>query len=159
MFAWLLLTLLPKFEPFLTALENFVIAHWKGISICLMIGMLAYQNFSTTRYVLWIETIPHLEQQVSKDESQIKQLKSDLDIAAKANANLTTTIQNQNATVQQWKDISDKLQKQNVALATRITQMQQDEGQQVTNILNGPTPTTCEASIQYLRDMRTKLGW
>ncbi len=158
-FAWLLLKFLPGIEPILTNIENFIVKHWKGIVICLMIGTIAYQNFSEHRFVLWIPTIPYLEQQVAKDQVEIKQLKTDLDIAAKANAALAGTIQQDNATVQQWKDVSDRLQKQNQALQVQLVQMRKDNNKKVSDILNGTTPTTCEASIQYLRDMKSKLGW
>src|SRR5271167_1153811 len=113
MFAFLLLKFLPGIEPFLTTLEQFVLTHWKGICILLMIGMLGYQNFSDRRFVLWIQTIPYLEQQVAKDQTQIKQLTNDLDIAAKAKSMLTSTIQQDDATVKQWAQISADLQKKN----------------------------------------------
>lgn len=159
MFAWILLSFLPKLEPFLTALENFVVTYWKQIVICLMIGTIGYQNFSTVRYALWIDTIPYLKQQMAKDEVQIKTLTNDLDIAAKANAALAGTIQQDNATVQQWKDVSDKLQKQNQALQSKLDQMRTDNNKKVEQILDGVTPTTCEGSVDYLRKEAPVLTW
>lgn len=159
MFAWLLLTFLPKIEPFLTMAEQFIAKHWKGICICLMIGMLAYQNFSAHRYVLWIPTIPYLEQQVAKDQVQIKQLTADLDIAAKANTNLTKTIENTNTTVEQWKAVSDQLQKKNQALQGQLNQERVVSNKKISDILSGATPTSCEASVEYLRQMESKLTW
>lgn len=139
--------------------EQFIVTYWKQIVICLMIGTIAYQNFSTVRYALWIDTIPYLKQQMAKDEVQIKTLTNDLDIAAKANAALAGTIQQDNATVQQWKDVSDKLQKQNDALQTKLTQMRTDNNKKVEQILDGVTPTTCENSIDYLRKEAPILNW
>ncbi len=159
MFAWILLSFLPKIEPFLTMLEQFVLTHWKGICICLMIGMLGYQNFSAHRFVLWIETIPYLEQQVAKDQVQIKQLTADLEIAAKANAMLTNTIKQDDATVQQWAQISADLQKKNDALVGQLNKMRSDNNKKVEQILDGTTPTSCEASFDYLRQMESKLTW
>lgn len=151
-FAWLLLKFLPGLEPFFTMVENFIIKYWKQIVICLMIGTIAYQNFSAHRFVFWIQTIPYLEGQVAKDQVMIKKLNADLDIAAKANAALAGTIQQDNATVQQWKDVSDKLQKQNDALQGKLTKMRTDNNKKVSDILNSKIPATCEDSIQYLRD-------
>jgi septal ring factor EnvC (AmiA/AmiB activator) len=157
MFAWLLLSFLPKIEPFLTAVEKFIIAHWKEIVIALMIGTIAYQNFSHTRYVLWADTIPYLKDQVAQDQVQIKKLNDDLDVAAKANATLATTIQNQNSTVDQWKQVSDQLQKKNAALQGQLNTMRTNNNKKVQDILTSKVPANCEDSIQFLRDH--KIGW
>lgn len=154
-----LLNFIPGVGPVVSSVVGFVGQHWHFFAIAGMIGMLAYQNFSDTRFLFGVPTIPHLEQQVAADQVTINQLKSDLDIAAKANAGLTKTITDDNATVQQWKDVSDKLQAQNNALVGTLAQMQKDSNSQVIAILKGQTPQTCEASIQYLRDMKSKLVW
>jgi len=158
-FAWLFLTFLPKIEPFFTAVENFIVAHWKGVLIVLMASFIFYQNFSNTRFLFDIQTIPHLNAQLATDEAQIKTLKSDLDIAAKANAGLTTTIQNQNATINQEAVISAQLQKKNAALATQLATERVANKKKVSDILNGQVPQSCEASVQYLRQMESKLSW
>lgn len=159
MFAWLLLTFLPRIEPFLSTLEKFIVAHWKEVLVALLIGMLAYQNFSSHRFVFFIQTIPYLEQKLTADEAEIKQLKDDLHIAADANAKLTTTIQQETSTVEQWKAVSDKLQKQNDALQGKLTLMRTDNNKKVQSILNAKTPQTCEESIQFLRDETKNLTW
>jgi hypothetical protein len=158
-FAWLLLKFLPGIEPILTNIENFIVKHWKGIVICMMIGTIGYQNFSDHRFVLWIETIPYLENKVAADQVQIKKLTSDLEIAAKANAMLTGTIQQDNSTVEQWKAVSDQLQKKNDALIGQLSTIRANNNKKVQTILDGTTPTTCEASIDYLRNIGPSLTW
>jgi uncharacterized coiled-coil protein SlyX len=154
-----LLNFIPGIGPALSAAWSFIAAHWHFFAVAAIVGMLAYQNFSNTRFLFGIPTIPHLEQQVAADKVEIDTLTKDLDIAAKANATLAKSITDQNTTIGQWKDVSDKLQKQNDALVGTLAQMQHDTSTQVTAILKGKTPETCEASIQYLRDMRQKLTW
>lgn len=159
MFAWLLLTLLPKIEPFLTMLEQFIVKHWKAICICLMIGMLSYQNFSHTRYALFIPTIPYLQDQVASDKVLIKQLQDGLAVAAKANDGLTKTIEKQNSTVLEWKAISDTLTAKTLALQGQLNSERVVNNKKVQTILNGDVPKTCEASVEYLRKMESQLTW
>lgn len=155
----LLLNFIPGIGPFVSAAGTFIADHWKIIAVAVMIGMLAYQNFSSTRYLLWIPTIPHLQQQLVQEQLLNKKLSASLDIAIKSNTMLATRINDNNATVQQWKDVSDKLQKQNDALVGTLALMQANTHKQVLAILAGKTPQTCEASIQYLRDIRPQLTW
>lgn len=155
----LLLNFIPGIGPFVSAAGTFIADHWKIIAVAVMIGMLAYQNFSSTRYLLWIPTIPHLQQELAQEQLLNKKLSASLDIAVKSNTMLATRINDNNATVQQWKDVSDKLQKQNDALVGTLALMQANTHKQVMAILAGKTPQTCEASIQYLRDIRPQLTW
>ena len=154
-----LLNFIPGVGPAISAAWSFICEHWHFFAVAAIVGMLAYQNFSDTRFLFGLPTIPHLEAQVAQQQTTIDSLKKDLDIAAKANAALTKTITDQNDTIGQWKTITEKLEKNNDVLAATLKQMQHDTNAQVTEILKGKTPETCEASIQYLRDMRQQLKW
>lgn len=158
-----LLDFIPGVGPFLSAaasgIGDFVSKHWKVLLVALMLGTIAYQNFSSRRFVFFIETIPYLESRVATDEAQIKKLQADVVEAATANATLTRTIQDDNATVKQWMTISDSLQKQTDALVGTLKQMNAENNKTVTSILNSKTPQTCEESIQFLRDEQENLKW
>lgn len=155
----LLLNFIPGVGPFLSAAGSFIANHWQFFAVAGMVGMLAYQNFSATRFLFGIPTIPHFTQQLAADQVTIGQLKSDLKIATDANAKLTKSIQDQNLTIQQWAVISEHLKQDNAKLQTTLDNMRTTNENNVKHILNGKTPTSCEASIQYLRDMSQKLVW
>jgi hypothetical protein len=154
-----ILNFIPGIGPALSAAWGFVTDHWQFFAVAIMIGMLAYQNFSVTRFVFGLPTIPHLEQQVAADQVVIKKLNSDLDVATTANAKLTADIQTQNKTIKEWADISQKLKEQNAKLQGTLDGMRVATDRNVNAILNSQTPATCEASIQYLRDMKHNLVW
>jgi regulator of replication initiation timing len=136
-----ILNFIPGVGPFVSAIGGFVAKNWKLVMLAALIGTIAYQNLSATRFVLGAQTIPYLEQQLVAKQTEIAELKNTLQVAVEANDNLTKAIETTNATIKEWVDISN---------ATDT---------QVTDILNADTPKTCEASIQYLRDMKQKLTW
>jgi predicted PurR-regulated permease PerM len=158
-----LLNFIPGVGPFLSSafsgFGSFIAKHWKAFLVILMIGTIAYQNFSPTRFVFFVNTIPYLEHKMETQQAEIKSLHSDLMVAARANAMLVQEIKNNNATVQQWMNISKKLQNENNKLAVTIKHMNESNAISVNKILNGKTPTSCKASIQYLKNMGKKLKW
>lgn len=154
-----LLNLIPGAGPALSAAKVFLSANWKFVAVGVLVGLLAYQNFSATRFLFWLPTIPHLEQVVSEKDAEIKILKENLKVTIEANKNLTATIQAQNNVVDQWKAVSDKLELQHNAVTAQLNNMRRENTKAVEQILSGKTPETCEASIDYLREMRLQLRW
>ena len=155
----MLLNFIPGVGPFLSTLGTFIVDHWKFFAIATMIGMLGYQNFSSTRFLFGIPTIPHLKQQVNSDQVEIKQLQANLKTASDANAKLTASIQAQDLAIAQWANVSEDLKQDNAKLQATLDDMYKTNNNKVDNILKTKPPATCEASIQYLRDSKQKLGW
>lgn len=130
----------------------FVLKYWKEVVLGLMIGTIAYQNLSHTRYVLWADTIPYLV-------DQNKQLTVDLKTAVDANKTLTSSIGGLNSVVNDWKTKSDQLQKENDQLQGKLDGMKMANDKIVKSILNAPTPKTCDDSIAFLRSTKQQLTW
>ena len=154
-----LLNFIPGIGPFLSAASGifssvfgFVLQHWKFFTIAAMVGTIVYQNEAKTRFVFGLNTIPYLQVQVVS-------LKKDLAQAVDANQKLTTSIGALNTTVGEWEAKTAALQKQNDALQSKLNQMRTDTNKKVQDILNGKTPTTCEASIDFLRQEKGGLTW
>lgn len=155
----LLLNFIPGIGPFISKGATFIAKHWKVFAILGMLGCIWYQNFAKTRFVFGLQTIPHLELQIVQDKKDITGLKADLATAVAANQKLTGDISALNSVVGQWKDVSDKLQKQNGALQGNLNKMRTANNKKVQDILNGKTPATCEDSIEFLRNEKRVLTW
>jgi len=104
-----------------------------------------YQNTQETRWVLWVDTIPYYK--VQYEEAMIA-----LDVAVEANETLTAAIEATNKQVEEWKEVSVQLERDNAALSGELKGLRQSTLDQVEDILAAPTPVGCEAAIQFLRD-------
>lgn len=162
----LLLNFIPGVGPFLSegwtllgGVGGYIAKHWIVFLFLGMAGTIGYQNFASTRFVFGLNTVPYLEKKIAQDQIDIAGLKHDVQIAADANKQLTVSIGALNTDVGQWKSISDGLQKKNDALQGQLVQMRKDTDKKIQNILNAPTPKTCEASIDFLRKERSELTW
>lgn len=161
-----LLNFIPGIGPIMSAIATiatnvfqFVLQHWKFFAIAALVGTIAYQNFSATRFVFGLETIPHEQVVIKQKDDQIVELKADLAKVVTANQNLTTSIGALNTTVGDWKQKSDELEAQNKALQGKLDQMRVETDKKVQDILNMKTPATCKDSIDFLRIEREKLTW
>ncbi len=154
-----LLKFVPGWGPALSAAWDFIVKHWKFFLFAGLIGLIVYQNKVATRFLFGLETIPHMREVVAKKDEEIVQLTTDLQTAVAANGQLTISIDQLNTTVSVWVKTSDELKKKNADLQLRLNQMRKENDKKVQDILNGQTPETCEASIEYLRDQRLKLTW
>jgi len=150
---------IPGVGPFISTGLSFVGKYWKEFAVGAMIGIIAYQNFSATRFLLGAPTIPHLQQVVAQDQVQIKTLTGQVKQAGDANASLTNDIKAVNADVAKWKAISDQLQAQNDALQGKLNAIQVQTQTKINNISKLPTPTTCEGSMDLLRKQIPNLTW
>lgn len=154
-----LLNFIPGVGPFLSEgwellshAGSYIAKHWIVFLFLAMAGTIWYQNFASTRFLFGFDTLPHERQQVA-------QLQSQLQTAVTANQKLTSDIAAVNGIVGQWKSVSDGLQKQNNALQGKLNQERAANDKKVQDILSGTTPTTCEGSIDFLRDESGALTW
>ena len=131
---------------------GFVLRYWKQCFIIGLIVAVLYQNFSPTRYLLWIDTIPYLRNQVTELETQNDEMQ-------KANELLVVRIRKTNETILDWKKKSDALQAKLNKLNDTIEEHQEEVAIDVAEILAAPAPQTCEGSINYLIDAVEDLQW
>jgi peptidoglycan hydrolase CwlO-like protein len=154
-----LLNFIPGVGPFLSegwtllsGVGSYIAKHWVMFLFLGMAGTIWYQNAAQTRFVFGLETVPHLRAQIVQLQAQVKQVED-------ANAKLTNNISSLNSVVGQWKSVSDGLQKKNDALQGILDKERVANNKKVQNILNSKTPTTCEGSIDFLRQQKGQLTW
>ena len=126
---------------------GFVIKYWKQ---CLFIGMAAtifHQNFMDKELLKWfgVRTIPGIERELVVKEQQL----AECEISREA---LKREIEAVNAQVEKWADVSKQLQNQHDDLVQEIGKMREKSQQAVQDILDGPTPESCEAAIEFLKE-------
>ena len=152
-------TLLSGVGTFLSPVFAFIGQHWRGFLIAGLLAFIWYQNYSSVRWLVWINTIPSMQQNINKDNNTIKILHTQLNQVIATNEKLTLTIDAYNTTIQKWADISKQLEKENVQLQIQLKNQQIQNNIKIQNILNAPTPTTCKASINYLRTQILNITW
>lgn len=134
------------------ALANFFVKNWKAIVVILLLAMVSYQNFSSVRFVFGVETVPALLKDVDElTENNI--------ILQNNNEILVGTINQRNEELVKWEELTAKLEKQMEELEGDIIRIKEETDQEVEDILNQPTPQTCEKAIEYLIDGVDDLEW
>ena len=131
---------------------QFIIMYWKVILIGGMIAIIAYQNLSHTRYFFWADTLPYLR-------TQVIELEAINDEVLASNELLVVRINKTNETILGWKKKTDLLQSRLEKMGESIIAHQEDVAEDVVEILDGETPHTCDASIDYLLDATEDLKW
>lgn len=126
---------------------QFFIKHWKATLIVVVALFIFHQNFMETELLKWagIRTVPGLEHDIAK----LQQKLDACEISREVLKNKITDVNNQ---VDQWANLSHQLQNQHTQLVTKLQDMQKKSDAAVQNILNGPTPETCEAAIEFLKE-------
>lgn len=130
------------FSKKILTLASFVLEHWK---IFLVIGLFG---------AVYIQ-----HEMIASRNLQIVDLNGKLITCADANEMLANTLDNRNNEIDQWKEVSDKLQAQNDALVGTISKIRTDTEKVAEEILAGTKPGSCEESIKYLVDGVNDLKW
>ena len=131
---------------------KFVVENWKPILIGGMAFLIWYQNFNETRWLFGAETIPSLELRLDGATDAV-------DICKAGNDVLSAAIDERNAEVIRWKQISEDLEGDIGILQKDLDDARTKTNTEVEVILKDETPKTCEAAIDYLRDGRKDLQW
>lgn len=135
---------------FFAPIAEFAVKHWKLTIILVLLAIIYNQNFMTFQAfrIFGIETIPHIKQ-------DLELAKQDLATCEQRKQTLETTIITLNAQIDKWASVSGNLQQQHDQLATDILNERIKSEQRVDDILKGPTPESCDAAFDYLRDAAT----
>ena len=129
-----------------------IFTNWKPILISLMGFTIWYQNFNETRFLFGAETMPSLEKQLVAATKAV-------DVCKEGNVTLSKAIDERNEEVRKWKKISQALEGEIAGLQKDLDIARTKTNTQVETILNGTTPKTCKAAMNYLRDSRKDLQW
>lgn len=140
-----------------SALSNslgFILKNWKEMLLGGALAMVVYQNASDTEWLKWVgfRTIPAIEQELDNTRQQLQ-------TCEESRAELKGQIASTNQQIDKWADVSEKLQGVIEKQEQQLNQMKRDNEEAVQQILDGPTPKTCEAAIQYLRDAAGEFEW
>lgn len=132
---------------------SLALKYWREILITTLIGIVVYQNFFETRFLLWAETIPSLELRLDAVELA-------MGVCVKGNETLSNTIDTRNDEVEQWVAVTTALENDIGSLETRLSDNRIETKIIIKRILvKEPTPTSCPEAINYLRDARNELKW
>lgn len=148
-----------KWKDFFSNIFQFVVKNWKPLAIAGLIGIILYQNLSATRFFFWADTLPALRAENAELKRRIEETERDMLNCAAANDKLTEAIKRQNENISQLGEISDKIDKQFAKIFGEISVIRNNTNKKVDDILDDPTPKTCEEALQYLRDGIKDLKW
>lgn len=125
----------------------FVIKYWKECLVAGLVATVFYQNFMTTEWLKWVgvRTIPGIERELVVKTEQ-------LEACEDSREELKSEIESVNTQIDQWASVSQQLQSQHDELVAEIGEMRRRSEEAVQDILEGPTPETCEAAIDFLKD-------
>lgn len=128
-------------SPIIGALAN----NWQAMVGVLLVAIIFYQNTFEHRVFFWADTIPYLR---NLTKEQLDALKD----AEAANQLLRDGIEMRNDQIDEWREVSIEQEKEKAKLQQTIDKQKEFTRLAVRNIIAQPTPQTCEASINFLRD-------
>lgn len=143
----------------LTAAMTFVIEHWRGILLSLLIGLMMYQNFSAKQFLFGLDTIPSLQAENEALKAQVAVAATQLQVCADGNKTLTDAIDAQNKALQDLGGLTAKMDSEFKKLNETVNKIRKDTNKTVKDILDAPTPQTCEEAMQFLRDGVGDIKW
>lgn len=143
----------------LTKAMAFVVEHWRGILIGCLVGLMLYQNFSAKQFLFGMDTIPSLQVQTEKLEADLILSKDHLATCVKGNETLSEAIDAQNQALKDLGGLASKMDDEFKKLNESVNKIRKDTNKAVKDILNAPTPQTCEEAMQMLRDGVGDIKW
>ena len=130
----------------------FVVNNWRECLIAVLLAIVIYQNRMETRFFFGAQTIPALE-------ADLAVVKANLDTCIAGNEALSTAIDENNAKILEYERLTQDLQASIDVLEGELDAARAETDAAVDDILNDPTPESCEDAIKYLRDARKELTW
>jgi len=131
---------------------GYVVNYWREILIVILGATFWYQNYSDVRFIFGAQTIPALEAELSESQNNLR-------ICGDGNAKLSTAIDNNNARIEEFEQLTQELEADIVVLGEELIDARSQTNTEVEIILKDPTPKTCEKAIDYLRDGTKDLKW
>lgn len=141
-----------QFLPFLkilfqpVKLFEMLLKHWKAVIVFVVLG-------GSFFYVRGLHsTIENKEQQIMILETRLEVCQGNVDA-------LTTAIDQQNAAINDALEAGERARKRIAELENEINELEQEHEQEIEDILDRPVPQTCDAAIDYLKNVRGELTW
>lgn len=127
-------------KALLGPIGDFILKYWKPLAI----GALVLGN-----YLQWTWYWPG---KLDEEKAKYAVLEEDYKVCEASRAELKHQVEDTNQKIQQWSDISQKLQKQQDQLNAELKKLRTKSATEVREILNAPTPKTCADVHKYLED-------
>ena len=144
-----------------------LLSNWKLAIFGLLIAVIGYQNFMSFELLrpVGLRTVPgviqDMEEAVEDAQNQVRIMAEQLAECEISRETLKDEIEDTNAEIQKWVDISNELQQSQSELSTALIELQRKSTAEVEIIVQGPIPQTCKGAIKFLRDAVTRgeLKW
>ena len=124
-----------------------VLKQWQMIIILALLALAYYQNHMEIEWLGWagFRTFPGIE-------LELKQTKEQLEECENSRTELKGSIEESNRQVDKWFNVSEQLKREQAKLNESFIRFKAESAKQVQEILDAPSPATCDGAIQYLRD-------
>ena len=117
-----------------------------------MAAIILYQNFSNTRWFIWADTIPYLQERVVG-------LELSLSIAEQGNKALVAAIEDRNAEIVSLGLITKQLEIQRMGLQADINVLAEKGNAKVTVVEKEIIDQSCAGAMEYLFDSIDQLHY
>jgi len=126
--------------------------YWKSLTIAFLLSIIAYQNFSDTRFFLWSTTIPYLKAELITQGVA-------LDLANQSNELLRESIEERNALVEEQKLITEELERQFAQIGNELVMIRNSTNDKIRSVIRESTPETCTAAFEFLSNSIDELNF
>ena len=126
--------------------------NWKLILIGAMALVIGYQNISDTRWVLWADTIPFLK-------AELAIIEYENDIIKQRNAHLTDVIEERNAEIERWSNVTKQLEQNTALLQDEIAGISLKAKDRISIVEKQIIPQECSGAMHYLFDSIPELQY
>jgi len=140
-----------KILPFLTS-SSTAAKKWKDILIAVLVVIVGYQNISDDRWALWADTIPYLRGELAKQTVEI-------DIIEQANATLRADIEQRNAEIERWSNVTAQLEANTSMLQEEISKIEIQANSRIRTVEKQIIPQECSGAMNYLFDSIPELNY
>lgn len=153
-----MLAAITKFVPFIASASG-AGKRWKEILIACLLVVIGYQNISDSRWALWADTIPYLKTEIANKSADIAKLSVELDIAEQANKTLVADIEQRNAEIERWSDVTKQLEANTSMLQEEISKIEIKSSSQIRTVEKQIIPQECSGAMHYLFDSIPELEY
>lgn len=143
-----MLQFLPFLKVFLqpAKLLELLLEHWKAVAVFLVMGFSFFY-------------IRGLHNTIETKEQQLTVLQKRLD-TCKENVNvLNGAIEQQNQAINDALEAGKRAKERIAELEGEIGELEREHEEQIQDIMNRPVPQTCDAAIDYLKNVSGELKW
>ena len=127
-------------------------AKWKEILLGVLLAIMIYQNMSNSRWVFWADTIPYLR-------TELAILETEIEIINQANETLVADIEQRNAEIERWSNVTMQLEANTSMLQAEISKIELKANSRIRTVETQVIPQECSGAMNYLFDSIPELDY